>query len=289
MFLKKTGLIIISLLLLSAQMAGCAHTPQTAETAEKPSSATVQGSSVSAAEDTVPMRGIWLAYDEYAALGLSTLTGEKMYRDNADRFLEEAQKYGINTIFLHARAFDDAFWRSNSFHASKYLGADESLTAAEAYKAFDPFGVFMEEAHRYGMQVHAWLNPYRVSRNYYYDPGEEESIDRVLLAVTELLDYESSGEKVDGIHIDDYFYHALKGYYKLGHVNEPYAIVDSEENKPEDANNDPGWGKKSTILTEQIEELTRKGADGYVFFSAQYLIRSCAEEELGNLMSSIER
>ena len=125
------------------------------------------------------MCGIWLAYDEYAALWLSPLTGEKMYLDNADRFLEEA--------------------------------------------------------HRYGMQVHAWLNPYRVSRDYYYDPGEEESIDRILLAVAELLDYESSGEKVDGIHIDDYFYHALKGYYKPDHADEPYAIVDSEENKPEDA------------------------------------------------------
>ena len=31
----------------------------------------------------------------------------------------------------------------------------------------------------------------------------------------------------------------------------------------DNANNDPGWGKKSTILTEQIEELTWKGADGY--------------------------
>ena len=47
--------------------------------------------------------------------------------------------------------------------------------------------------------------------------------------------------------------------------------------------NDPGWGKKSTNLEEQIAELEEKGADGYVFFSVQYLFRSCAEEELANV------
>jgi len=46
------------------------------------------------------------------------------------------------------------------------------------------------------------------------------------------------------------------------------------------ANNDPGWDRKHTNLSEQIAELTEKGADGYVLFSAQYLYRKCAAEEL---------
>lgn len=415
MLIKKLTRKYFPLFLVLLLMAGCAESaPKTSETAA-PSSEPAEESSEaeSAAETAAPetsapeqssrddsaFRGIWLAYDEYAALGLSTLTGKAICRDNADRFLEEAEKYGINTIFLHARAFDDAFWPSSSFHATKYLGADERLTAAEACEKTDPFGIFLEEAHKHGMEVHAWLNPYRIDRDYYYDPGEEASTERVLLAVQELLDYESSGEKVDGIHMDDYFYHALKGYYKPGDLSHPYAIVDSEENKPAEgdyhvvtakekrdhvnamvkkvcalvhehgrtfgispagnydndmkdgvdidtwlteegyldyiipqiywsnqwgedgnvtmftdrldqflgkrknsarfyvglalyrtdianANNDPGWDRKHTNLSEQIAELTEKGADGYVLFSAQYLYRKCAAEELKLLLNA---
>ena len=346
--------------------------------------------------DDSQMRGIWLSYNEYAPLGLSIFDSEEAYRENADRFLEEAKKYGINTVFLHARAFDDAFWRSKTFHASKYIGGDTTLIAEKAYEEFDPFGVFLEEAHKYGLQVHAWLNPYRVNLDYFYDPADDLSTERILTAVRELLAFESNGEKVDGIHIDDYFYHARKGYYKLGKPSYRYAIVGSKDDKPqsgkyfvvtpaekranvnkmikevykvvaeadsifgispagnydndmkdgadidtwlsedgyldyiipqiywsnqwgEDGNttmysdrlnlflekkknsakfyvglalykteeskavNDPGWHMKSTNLTEQIAELENKGADGYVFFSAQYLFRKCAADELSNV------
>lgn len=353
------------------------------------------GMSGTAADDS-QMRGIWLSYNEYAPLGLSILDSEQAYRENADRFLEEAKKYDINTVFLHARAFDDAFWRSKTFHASKYLGGDVTMTAEKAYEEFDPFGVFLEEAHKYGLQVHAWLNPYRVSLDYFYDPADDLSTERILTAVRELLAFESNGEKVDGIHIDDYFYHARKGYYKLGKPSYKYAIVGSKDEKPQsgryyivtpaekranvnkmikevykvvseagstfgispagnydndmkdgadidtwlsedgyldyiipqiywsnqwgeggnttmysdrlnlflekrknsakfyvglalyrteesNAVNDPGWQRKSTVLSEQIAELEDKGADGYVFFSAQYLFRRCAVSELSNL------
>lgn len=345
-----------------------------------------------------PMRGVWLSYGDYAPLGLSVLSSEAAYRDNADRFLAEVAKYGINTVFLHARAFDDAFWRSETFRASRYVGGDEGLTAAQAYSDFDPFGIFLEEAHGYGLEVHAWLNPYRVSSEYYYDPADNASTARILTAVKELLAYESHGERVDGIHFDDYFYHATQGYYRIGNPSEKYAVVGSEDERtdgdgclvvtpeekranvnamvravyravsaadrtfgispagnydndmkdgvdidtwlteegyldyiipqiywsnqwgeggdvpmysdrldlflgkrnrdvrfyvglalyrtdPSNATNDPGWGQRDTILAEQIAELEKKGADGYVFFSAQYFFRSCAEAELENVLA----
>ena len=180
-----------------------------------------------------PIRGIWLSFEDYPALGLSLSVDEATYRSNADRFLTKAQACGINTVFLHARAFDDAFWRSGSFHASKHVGGDESLPAAVAYDKFDPFGVFLEEAHRYGIEVHAWLNPYRVSMDYYLDPADDASTERVLTAVKELLVYESNGEKVDGIHLDDYFYNAATGYFRLGNPSDLYVITDSEGAVPE--------------------------------------------------------
>ena len=153
------------------------------------------------------VHGVWLAYEDYGKLGLTVLDGEEAYREAAENFLSDMDTCGINTVFLHERAFDDAFWKSPTFHASRYLGGDESLTAAEAYP-FDPAGIFLEEAHERGISVHAWLNPYRVSRSYYYDPAEDASTERVLTAVRELMEFESGGETFDGIHLDDYFYHA---------------------------------------------------------------------------------
>ena len=47
--------------------------------------------------------------------------------------------------------------------------------------------------------------------------------------------------------------------------------------------NDPGWTWKDTNLAEQLDEIKEKGADGYVFFSAQFLFRNCAKEEVSNL------
>ena len=43
---------------------------------------------------------------------------------------------------------------------------------------------------------------------------------------------------------------------------------------------DPGWTRKDTNLMEQISELEDKNVDGYVFFSAQYLFKDCAADEL---------
>ena len=197
-----------------------------------PKTAVYAADSRIAGSEESQMRGIWLSFKDYAELGLSVSLREDEYRENVDRFLEEALKYRINAVFLHARAFNDAFWRSPSFNASKYIGGDEILTAWEAYGEYDPFGVFLEEAHRYGIELHAWLNPYRVSEDYYYDPADEDSIEIVLMAVRELLALESSGEKIDGIHLDDYFYHAPVGYYRPRTPYDRYVIVGSESERP---------------------------------------------------------
>lgn len=228
---KKTlpfSMMVLMMLLLAA---GGVLFPQIPIQAADVSFSNPEDSSSAGREDP-RMRGIWLSYEEYAPLGLSVFDSEEAYRENADRFLAAAWKYRINTVFLHARAFDDAFWRSKTFLASKYVGGDESLTAAEAYEKFDPFGVFLEEAHKYGIAVHAWLNPYRVTFDYFYDPGDDASTERLLTAVRELLAYESNGEKIDGIHIDDYFYHARKGYFRVGNTADTYAIAGSESERP---------------------------------------------------------
>ena len=169
------------------------------------------------------VRGVWISYGDFEPLGLSQKTEEE-YRANTVKFLQDVKAYGVNTIYYHARAFDDASWKSATFNASAYLVDKKKAAkkAAEVYE-YDPLGVFLEETHKQGMTFHAWLNPYRISTNYFYDPAELSSQNRILTAVDELLAYD-----IDGIHFDDYFYHAAKGYCTVEAPKTYYSIVAKE-------------------------------------------------------------
>ena len=117
----------------------------------------------------------------------------------------------MNTVYFHARAFDDATWKSSTFKAASYLksGAPSNVPAKDVY-TYDPLKIAIDLAHQQGMEFHAWVNPYRISINYFYDPAFGSSQRRVISAITELSAY-----NIDGIHFDDYFYHAAKGYKKI--------------------------------------------------------------------------
>ena len=181
------------------------------------------------------MHCVWLSFNDYTKLGLNIAEGEEGYREAAETFLSDMDSCGINTVFLHERAFDDAFWKSPTFHASRYVGGDETLTAAEAYP-FDPAGVFLEEAHERGIAVHAWLNPYRVTQAYFYDPAEEETVERLLTAVKDLMEFDYNGEQFDGIHLDDYFYHASSGYLSVSDPKHAHQVNASAEEKRANVN-----------------------------------------------------
>lgn len=146
------------------------------------------------------VRGLWVAYCDFKDLGLYNKNATT-FRANTKKLLDKAEYYGTNTIYFHVRAFDDASWRSTTFKPSKYITSSSHLS-------FDPLQIFIEEAHKKGMQLHAWMNPYRITMNTYLDPAKQSSTDRINKAIEEVSRY-----NVDGIHFDDYFYHAKK-YYK---------------------------------------------------------------------------
>ena len=130
--------------------------------------------------------------------------------------------YGINTIFFQVRSHDNAAWRSKTFNASRYLAGSDGAqeTGYEAY-SYDPLKLLVRLTHKYGMELHAWLNPYRTSDyTFFYDPGKASTKKRVLKAVKEVLKYD-----VDGIHIDDYFYNAVSGYVTVKKPKEYYSII----------------------------------------------------------------
>lgn len=152
-----------------------------------------------ALSSSTEVRGIWVAYVDYSSLGLKT-DSESTFRAKASNYLAKAKANHINTVYFHVRAFDDAAWKSKTFKPSKYLTSKSSFS-------YDPLKIMVELAHKKGLELHAWMNPYRINADYYLDPAKSETTSRIKKAVGEVMAY-----GVDGIHFDDYFYHAKKGY-----------------------------------------------------------------------------
>lgn len=171
------------------------------------------------------MRGVWVASVEnldYPAV--PTASAEEL-RAQADAVLDGADKSGFNAVFLQVRPCSDALYPSEIYPWSRYLTGQQG-TAPDS--DFDPLAYWVSEAHRRGMELHAWINPYRIARDssewenlaegspakqrpdwvvqhgegYYFDPGRPEVRELVISGVMEII----KKYQVDGIHLDDYFY-----------------------------------------------------------------------------------
>ncbi len=135
---------------------------------------------------------------------------------------------GINTVFFQVRTECDALYKSE-FDPWSYWLTGEQGKEPDPY--FDPLEFAIDEAHKLGMELHAWLNPYRAVKS-----GGEYTLSTSHIAITHpewilsfpagngdfrmldpgipaVRDYitkvaaDIAGRyDVDGIHFDDYFY-----------------------------------------------------------------------------------
>lgn len=137
--------------------------------------------------------------------------------------LNELQAEGINAIIFQARPGADAFYKSNLEPWSALLTGTQGKAPDNG---FDPLAFLVEECHKRNMELHAWLNPYRVTsgendvlasnhiykryperfvkygKSIYFDPGIPENRQFICDVVKDIiLNY-----NVDAIHMDDYFY-----------------------------------------------------------------------------------
>lgn len=208
------------------------------------------------------VRAIWLAYVDFDALGMKT-NNASVFRSKASAFLNKAKENQINTVYFHVRAFDDAAWKSPTFKAMSSLTskASSKKKAKDTY-SFDPLQIMVSLAHSRGMELHAWMNPYRISTDYYLDPAYESSTERIETAVREVMAYD-----VDGIHFDDYFYHAKKGY------------KNRDNDKILKVSSDPSASKKRSYVNKMVKSVygTVKAIDQNTLFgiSPQGNIENC--------------
>jgi|GEM_PF-714337 len=175
------------------------------------------------------MRGIWIA-----ALGIdwpntqgTTSTAEQAQKNQLVSILDAHKNYGMNAMYLHMRPMGDAMYKSSIEPWSHYITGKQG--DAPSNPDYDPLTFAVSEAHKRGMELHAWLNPYRLlgktgdpsifapehvakehpewvikctSEYRFLNPGlpaVREYVTSVVMDIVRRYD-------VDGIHFDDYFY-----------------------------------------------------------------------------------
>ncbi len=235
----------LSLLLVLAT-AACAPAMRSAEPTDPDSTATPERPAIAAVADaavrgraeyarseraptalpavTREFRGVWVAtvanIDWPSRAGLPVEVQQRELLTILDR----ARDLGLNAVIFQVRPAADALYPSPHEPWSEYLTGQQGRAPSPMW---DPLEFVTREAHRRGLELHAWFNPFRsrhssgksapaashVSRAepslvrpygsmQWMDPGapavHEQSM-RVILDVVRRYD-------IDGVHIDDYFY-----------------------------------------------------------------------------------
>jgi len=201
------------------------------------------------------LRGAWLA--TVANIDWPSKPGLPVAQQKAEliSLLDRAAQLHLNAVFFQVRSVCDAVYASPLEPWSEYLTGVQGRMPSPFY---DPLALAVTEAHRRGLQLHAWFNPFRaghpeaksppalnhvtrthpeIIRHYgkqiWCDPGEPESQARALAVVLDVV----KRYDVDGVVFDDYFY----PYPEKGWSGAPM-------NFPDDAS----WKKRSVPETIAI-------------------------------------
>ena len=137
--------------------------------------------------------------------------------------LDKLKKAGCNAVIFQVRPQADALYPSELEPWSRHLTGKAGVAPDPVW---DPLQFMITEAHARGMELHAWLNPYRVTttkgeilpKNHiyyqhperfleydgklYFDPALKENRDFIVKVVDDII----TRYDVDAIHMDDYFY-----------------------------------------------------------------------------------
>ena len=173
------------------------------------------------AQNKREFRGAWIQCVNGQFMGKSTQQIQSMLSSQ----LDELQKDGVNAIIFQVRAECDALYESKLEPWSKFLTGVQGQAPSPYW---DPLAWMVEQCHKRGMELHAWINPYRAKHGstsmsqlssnsvvvkqpnlcFSYDnlvllnPGLQASADYTCKVVKDIVERYD----VDGLHIDDYFY-----------------------------------------------------------------------------------
>ena len=172
------------------------------------------------------MKGIYVSTVLNLDYPAAPTTDSAQLKAQIDSIVTNCSNLGMNSIFFQVRPCTDAFYQSSIFPWSKYATGVQGIAPSNG---FDPLAYFITQAHAKKMTLHAWVNPYRITKNpadwntlaannpaklhpewvkvytdgnYYFDPGIPAVRSLIESGVQELI----TNYDLDGIHMDDYFY-----------------------------------------------------------------------------------
>ena len=209
-------------------------------------------------------RGAWIQAVNGQFIGMSATEQQQTLTTQ----LNALQQAGINAIIFQVRPEADALYMSYYEPWSRYLTGEQGVAPTPFW---DPLQFMIDECHKRGMELHAWINPYRAKTKgtkslglkhpYKSNPDRFIAYDGMLIfnpALKENRDYICTivsdivrRYDVDGLHIDDYFY--------------PYPVpgitFDDEQSFQEDPrgfNNKDDWRRDNVnLLVEQLHHTIR--------------------------------
>lgn len=176
------------------------------------------------AQDEMPFRAAWIAtvagvdWPDPASVGKPEVQQRDMIA-----ILDSLQTLGFNAIIFQVRPTADALYCSDLEPTSHWVTGKQGAAAD-----YDPLQFVLDEAHKRGMQVHAWLNPYRVTqgvmtlkmlaeshiarqhpewfvcynKQWYFNPALDDTRHWICGVVADLVRHYD----IQGVHMDDYFY-----------------------------------------------------------------------------------
>ena len=176
----------------------------------------------------ISFRGAWIATVANIDWPAADAIGnpEKQQSDMIN-ILDSLSALGINAVIFQVRPTADALYRSDIEPWSHWLTGLQG-SWSDTVTAYDPLQFVIAEAHERGMEVHAWLNPYRINiatmdtsvlmynhilrlqpdwfwkygKQCYFDPAQLTTREWICTVVEDIV----CRYAVDAIHMDDYFY-----------------------------------------------------------------------------------
>lgn len=168
------------------------------------------------------MRAAWISTVENIDWPSKPGLSDKEMKNEMIAILDNLRSYNLNTVIFQIRPTADAYYKSTKEPASHWITGTQGVAPG-----FDPLQMMIDEAGKRGMNVHVWLNPYRVqkdtvrdvlSKNHlyfkrpdlfltygktrYFNPGLQETRNFVASVVGEIV----RKYDIQAVHMDDYFY-----------------------------------------------------------------------------------
>lgn len=172
------------------------------------------------------MRGVWVSYMELTMENEKDKS-QKRFTEKFEEIAENCKNLGYNTLVVQVRPFCDALYKSDYFPWSHILTGEQGKNPN-----YDPLKIICDVCREKNLNIHAWINPYRISTQNspselsennpyvkdssvgfktqsgtYLDPSNENARRLIIDGIGEIV----RNYDIDAIQFDDYFYPADMG------------------------------------------------------------------------------